>query len=186
MYTIDLMVEEHENILKFNRNITKACMNILDGGELCIEDFEIMIDFARNYADLHHHCKEEKILFKEMEDKLGTIGVNLIRHGMLVEHDMGRLHINEIEASINKYKVSPTTEEKLNIITNAVSFGKLLKRHIDKENEVVYKYGEENLKTELLESIDKRTKEFEASVSSDQVNRYVQMVNYISDKYKVN
>jgi hemerythrin-like domain-containing protein len=71
--------------------VRKACYGILKGGDICYADFDRMIDFIRNYADAHHHGKEEKLLFNKMTEHLGEAGKKLITYGMLVEHDSGRL-----------------------------------------------------------------------------------------------
>lgn len=41
--------------------------------------------------------KEEKFLFDHMVKELGKIGKNLITHGMMVEHDSGRLYMSDLE-----------------------------------------------------------------------------------------
>lgn len=162
MYSIALMVEEHENILKLLTVIRNACCGILDGQELIDGDFRKMISFAREYADKHHHGKEEQILFQEMTENLGFIGVNLIQHGMLVEHDLGRLHISELEKALDEYSEAPKTINKLRILTEAMGYANLLQRHIDKENQVVYTYAEKNLSADILQSVDERVRLFEA------------------------
>ena len=184
MYSTELMVKEHDNILRFNQTVRKACIGILEGKEINTEDFTKMIDFARNYADKHHHGKEEQILFKEMTTHLGHIGVNLIQNGMLVEHDLGRLHISELEKAIGLYKENKKSEYKLDIIANAVSYTNLLQRHIDKENEVVYSYAEKSLSKDILQSVDERTKEFEReAVEKNIPQKYLQFLDELVQKY---
>ena len=92
-----------------------------------------MIDFIRNFADAHHHGKEEKLLFHEMVTHLGPLGNKLITHGMLVEHDSGRLFIKELEEALQRVK-SGDEMSKLDVIANAISYTHLLRRHIEKEN----------------------------------------------------
>jgi hemerythrin-like domain-containing protein len=184
MYGIEIMVKEHDNILKFNKVVRSTCLGILNGGEPCIEDFRTIIDFVRNYADKHHHGKEEKILFKEMQLRLGNIGANLITHGMLVEHDLNRLFILELENSLNKYSESKSQDDKLDIIANAISYTKLLERHIDKENNLVYTYGEKNLSSDILKSVDERTKTFEEDAEEKGVqDKYLKILNNLYEKY---
>ncbi len=184
MYSVELMVHEHDNILKLLTVMRKACCNVLDGEEVNEADFRLMIDFARNYADKHHHGKEEQILFAEMTQHLGQIAVNLIQHGMLVEHDLGRLHISEMETALNQYQQSPETKYKLEIIAGAAGYANLLERHIGKENEIVYTYAEKNLAPELLVSVDERVKEFEQKAEQNQVqNKYLQSLELLVSKY---
>lgn len=184
MYSIELMMLEHEYILKFIATAKRACVGILEGKEVVVKDFENMIVFARNYADKHHHGKEEQILFKEMLNHLGNIGVNLIQHGMLVEHDLGRLHMSELETALKAYSENPTTESKLEIIANTVGYANLLKRHIGKEDEVIYTFAEQKLPKDVLVSVDERTKVFEDDATTQQVqDKYLKILAELEAKY---
>ncbi|MFA6878241.1 MAG: hemerythrin domain-containing protein, partial [Fusobacterium sp.] len=113
MYGIDLLVEEHNNILRMKNAIRKICLGILEGNDLDIEKFEKIIEFGKNYADKHHHQKEERILFKVMMEKLGPVANTLIKNGMLVEHDLGRLHMIQLVEAVKEYKLDPKTEYKM-------------------------------------------------------------------------
>lgn len=184
MYSVELMVEEHENILKLLTVIQKACCGILDGRDVNDGDFRKIIQFARNYADKHHHGKEEQILFQEMSDRLGEIGVKLIQHGMLVEHDLGRLHISELEKALDQYQNDPQTIFKLGILTEAMGYVNLLLRHIDKENQVVYTYAEKNLSPDILQSVDKRVEAFEIEAEQNQTQEtYLKILQELQSKY---
>lgn len=185
MYSVELMVMEHDNILKFIAAVENACCRIIDGGEVNTEDFEKMIYFARNYADKHHHGKEEQVLFAEMSQHLGKIGTNLIQHGMLVEHDLGRLHISDLEESIKRYREEPVTLNKLGIIAGASGYANLLKRHIGKENEVIYPYAEKSLSAEILASVDERVRAFEEQAKEQGVLQHcLEILEEILGKYK--
>lgn len=172
MYSIDLMVKEHSDIQKMISCIHKRCCQILDNDDkVCdannnilpatIKEFYNFIDFTRNYADHHHHGKEEKILFPQMTLHLGKIAENLITHGMLVEHDLGRAHIRALETSLKMYQEEPKTEQKLSILTETMGYANLLLLHTEKENSVVYTYAERMLSQELKEKIDLECREFE-------------------------
>jgi hemerythrin-like domain-containing protein len=178
------MVEEHKNILNLLTVIQNACCTILEGQEVDDGDFRNIIAFARNYADKHHHGKEEEILFSEMTKHLGQVGVNLIQHGMLVEHDLGRLHISELEAALDQYRDTPKTLHKLNIVAEATGYAKLLKRHIDKEDQAVYTYAEKSLPEGVLRSVDERVKAFEAAAEEHKTQEtYLQILQELMKKY---
>lgn len=55
MYATDIMVEEHANISRMLRVIKNMCCSVLDGAAVDTKDFTDIIDFVRNYADVHHH-----------------------------------------------------------------------------------------------------------------------------------
>lgn len=184
MYSIELMIQEHENILKLLAAMQNACCGILNGREVHTGDFRSMIAFARNYADQHHHGKEEQILFQEMAGRLGPVGSNLVRHGMLVEHDLGRLHIKNLEAALNQYETAPAVIWKLNILAEAMGYVGLLRRHIDKENQVAYPYAEKNLPPEILRSIDRRVRLFEEEACIKNVQTiYLDSLHEICERY---
>ncbi len=184
MYSIELMVEEHDHILELLTVIRKACCGILEGQEVDDGDFRNMIAFARNYADKHHHGKEEQILFQEMTQRLGQIGVNLIQHGMLVEHDLGRLHMSDLETALNQYREDPKTIYKLNILAEAAGYANLLQRHIEKENQIVYTYAEKNLAQDILQSVDERVQEFEKNAQQAKTQEtYLQLLRELKEKY---
>lgn len=183
MYSIEIMMEEHKNILRMLKVIRKACNKILKGEVICYEDFDKIIDFVRTYSDAHHHGKEEKILFKEMVDNLGDIGKNLVTHGMFVEHDFGRLFISELEEALKRVK-SGDEESKLDVIANAASYANHMARHINKEDNVVYTFAERQLAPEVLQRVDKESELFEeaASKKGAQVH-YIELLEGLERKY---
>lgn len=183
MNSINLMIEEHKNILRMLKVVRNACQNILEGKDICYQDFDKMIDFIRNYADVHHHGKEEKFLFKEMVTNLGRIGNNLITHGMLVEHDFGRLYINDLIEALNRVK-SGDTRSKLDVIANAVGYTNLLARHIGKEDEVVYTYAAKQLPDNVIRHVNQQTEEFEQNAQNQGIqNHYKELLEELESKY---
>lgn len=149
MKGLDILKTEHDHIRIAVQKMKDTCGQILDGKEIDIRWFQNMILFCRNYADKHHHGKEEKILFRVMLEELGPVADKLIRNGMLVEHDLGRFHISELENALSAYEREPTTRNKLEIVTNASEYASLLNRHMDKEDTVVYVFAENQLNDEL-------------------------------------
>lgn len=185
MNSIDIMVKEHENILAFLEAVKVASLEIIEGAEPDTKDFRKMIDFVRNYADGHHHGKEEKILFVHMLEHLGKIGKNLITHGMLVEHDLGRLFMSDLEKALASYDENPSSEAKLQIVANAAGYANLLQRHIDKENDLVFKYAEKNLPKDALETVNQETEKFEKeAVEKGTVDKYMAVLSQMTKKYK--
>jgi len=181
---IVLMIEEHKNIKRMLKVIRKACLGIMKGTEIDFKDFEDMIDFVRNYADKHHHGKEEKILFNKMVDEIGGAAEKLVKFGMLVEHDFGRLYMMELEEALAKAKAGDD-EAKLDVIANAVSYTHLLNRHIDKEDNVVYSFAKRELSKEILNKINMECDTFEEEMNRVGLqNKYIQMLEIFEQKYK--
>ncbi len=185
MNSIELMMEEHRYISRMLKVVRKACLGILQGEAICFEDFYQIIDFIRNYADTHHHGKEEKFLFKEMINHLGELGSKLIRNGMLVEHDLGRLYIKDLVEALEKVKAG-NEESKLDVIANAISYTHLLERHIAKEDEVVYNFGARQLSKEVLEMVDEQSTIFEEEAKKQGTqDKYIDLLEALENKYTV-
>lgn len=162
MNSIEILVHEHDNILRMLHVVQKASLQVLGGEAADVADFKKMIGFIRNYADKTHHGKEEEFLFKEMVDSLGIIGDNLVRHGMLVEHNLGRLHVSDLEDALTAYAQNATDESRLAILVAAGSYVNLLRRHIERENAVVFSFGEKNLAADALARVEAQTAAFES------------------------
>ncbi|MDF2950166.1 MAG: hemerythrin protein [Sedimentibacter sp.] len=183
MNSVEIMVMEHEYILRMLKVVRKASFKVMKGEEINYEDFNKMIEFIRQYADAHHHGKEEKFLFKEMQTKLGKLGENLITHGMLVEHDFGRLYMSDLTAALQRVK-DGDEESKLDVISNAIGYTNLLKRHISKENDAVYSFGETNLPKEVIEEINLKTEEFEKEAEKNGTQKYfIDILENMEKKY---
>ena len=191
MYSIDLMISEHDNILKMLKVIQTKCCHILENNpSMCspdgrltdkaCQDFKNIIDFVRNYADHHHHGKEEKILFPEMTARLGKMAENLVTHGMLVEHDLGRNHIRGLETALKMLAEDPKIEHKLDVITEAMGYAHLLQIHIEKENSVVYTFAERSLPQDVKDHIDEKCRAFEEQQTSLGVQKkYLDMLEAV-------
>lgn len=184
MYGVEILVEEHENIKRMAAVMRAASLSVMNGAELVADDFADMVDFVRNYADKHHHMKEEAILFDYMKKDLGQVAHKLINNGMLVEHDLGRLTMQELSQAIESYRKDKNDDAKLDIIVNATSYTYLIKRHIDKENAVVFTFGENNLPEESKTIVDAKTKEMEDAAHSDGVQaKYLSLLKKLEEKY---
>ncbi len=183
MYSIELMVEEHKYIIRMLTVVRQASNKILNGEEICYEDFYKMLDFIRNYADIHHHGKEEKFLFTQMVEHLGKMGTNLVKHGMLVEHDWGRLFATDLREALERTKEGDK-ESRLDVIANAVGYANHLLRHISKEDAAVYTFAKNNLPNEVLNLIDEQTKVFEEEAAKKGTqDHYIKLLEELEAKY---
>lgn len=168
MYGIEILEREHENILNFTNILEEKFINILDGkDDIDLKFFEKAINFIRVYADGHHHKKEEDILFKYMLEDLGDLADKLIRSGMLVEHALARFTTLELEKALKAYKSNPSTKNKLDIIGHGMAYVYLLRRHAEKENQVLYPFAAKNLSKERLDLINEESKAYEETFNKD-------------------
>ena len=179
MFGIDILHEEHENIRKFTKYVRKVCGDLIEGKEVKTEVFLACIDFMKNYADIHHHGKEEEILFKAMLENLGPIADKMVNMGMMTEHNIGRYHIDSLEKAVASVEGEATTEQKVDIATHALAYADLLLRHLEKENTVLYPFAVRNLKPEIMEKVNEDSKIFEEKGAAKGISRYVDWLNSV-------
>lgn len=180
---IKLMVDEHVYIKRMLKVLRKASYGVMQGETINYDDFASMIDFVRNYADRHHHGKEEKLLFNRMVDEIGGAAEKLVKSGMLVEHDIGRLHMKELEEALDRVK-GGDDESRLDVIANAVSYTHLLNRHIDKEDAVVYPFAQRQLSEQTMATINSECESFERQMEEEGVqSRYIALLEELEGKY---
>lgn len=183
MDSINLMMEEHQYILRMLTVVRKACLRIMKDEAINYEDFDKMIDFIRNYSDGHHHGKEEKILFNEMVEHLGNLGHKMVNQGMLVEHDMGRLYIQELNSSLEKTKQGHE-ESRIDVIANAISYTHHMIRHINKEDQVIFTFARRHLPTDVLNKVDQDTITFENTANEKGIQEhYISLLEDLEQKY---
>ena len=132
------------------------------------------VRFIRDYADDHHHGKEEAILFEVMLEKLGPAAHKMINAGMLVEHNLARYHTQSMEEAIDALSDEPTMEEKLDLITHALSYADLLRRHAHKENNVLFPFAARSLSPEDLEKVNEASKAYEEEGMKKGMGKYVE------------
>jgi len=184
MYSIDVMISDHDQIQRMLKVIRNMCCGILEGAEVSDSDFRDVISFVRIYADKHHHGKEEQFLFPEMVKHLSPVADNLITHGMLVEHDLGRRHVYDLETALNQYAEDPKTEYKLSILTEAMGYAHLLQLHTEKENKVVYPFARRQLPQEILDEIDEKSHAFEeAQMERGIPQKYLAILERLEQTY---
>ena len=122
------------------------------------------------------------MLFNKMVEEIGETAEKVIKHGMLVEHDLGRFYIKSLEEALENYK-GGNKEAILDIIANAISYTHLLERHIDKEDKVIYKFAQRELKEDILNNIDNECIEFE-NTNYNTKDENISILETLEMKYK--
>lgn len=182
MDAVDLMKEEHSYIKRGLQVIRKMSISILESGGVCQEDFKNIIEFIRNYADKHHHNKEESILFKKMQEQIGEM-VKAPLSGMFIEHDLGRLFISNLETALQRVK-DGDNDSRVDVIANAIGYADLLNRHIDKEDNAIYSFARRSLSLDALESINDECRIVEESAKEKNIqDKYIKILEELEKKW---
>lgn len=163
MIGISILVDEHKNILNFTNILEGRLVEVLETGEVDTDYFRKCIRFIREYADAHHHQKEEGLLFEKMLEELGPVAEKLVRGGMMVEHDFARFTVGEWEKALNAYDEDANSQNKLDILSHGMAYVYLLRRHATKEDDILYPFAEKNLSKESLDWVNEETEKIEAN-----------------------
>jgi hemerythrin-like domain-containing protein len=183
MDAITLMMEEHKYIKRGLAVIRKMSIAVLNGEEVPYEDFGKIIQFVRNYADKHHHNKEEEILFEKMKEQLGEKAVEAPLSGMYIEHDLGRLFMKTLEEALERVK-NGDKDSRVDVIANAVAYTDLLHRHIDREDNALYTFAKRSLKEEALRDLDAKCEAVEKTAEAENLQQtYIDTIKELETKW---
>ncbi len=145
MNPTDELKHEHQIILIALDAVERDMQQIQAGGPVPEERIGQMIDFIQNFADRCHHAKEENLLFARMQDRGltvngGPIGV------MLQEHDEGRRLVRAAAQALPRAGAGDAAATDA-LATHLLAFVRLLRVHIDKEDNVLYPLANKILTT---------------------------------------
>lgn len=184
METIELLKEEHDNIKRVLVVMRKLSVKILNTGQVDFTAFDQAIDFVRNYADKHHHGKEEDILFEKMSAELDPDVEEGPIEAMFSEHDLGRYFINNLDTALQQVK-DGEENAKVDVIANAVAYSDFLDGHIFKEDNIVYNYGREELSEAALKEVKQGANEVEQEATKEGVQeKYIDLIDKLEAKVK--
>ena len=108
-----------------------------------IEHIETIVKIIRSFADGLHHAKEENIFFPLLGERgfsstQGPVAV------MLHEHVEGRNYVKGIADNISLYKSGDKSALR-DIYRNMKGYSELLRNHISKENNILFKMADKVL-----------------------------------------
>ena len=137
---IALLRKEHDAILRMLDLTDEVARQLDGGGRVKPETLSGLLEFFQLFADRCHHGKEEELLFPLLEQKGvprdgGPIGV------MLFEHEKGRSLIRQMVDSAEAY-AGGAADAGSHWAAAAWKYSALLRDHIMKENEVLFRIAE--------------------------------------------
>jgi hemerythrin-like domain-containing protein len=132
-----ILTDEHRVI----ERVLGAVEKLAKGPVGALEPWKKALDFIRHFADQCHHFKEEKVLFPAMEARGipredGPIGM------MLMEHEEGRSYVRAMFAAISLIEAK-NEAAKESLLGSAQAYCRLLREHIQKEDEVLFRMADE-------------------------------------------
>jgi len=148
--------KEHDAILYVLQILDQMMLLENNKEETLLHYYGQVVFFLKTFADKCHHGKEENFLFQElinkgMPNEGGPIGV------MLQEHTQGRSYI----AQMSRY----LDAKDVNGFNNAASqYRDLLRRHIEKENNVLFQMADKVLDEQEQDLLFEKFEQFEENI----------------------
>ena len=187
MKAIETLVGEHKMILKFLDNLLKAAEQIKLNQGPPREFFEAAVDFARSYADKHHHFKEEYTMFRMLAQKHnGALDAQIEKNRQ--QHEQCRNLIQKISESLSGYKnkLESSTET---LQRSVVEYVNTLRSHIQSESEVFFPMAKKALSpsedSDLLKEFAKYEKKAGGHVKEVYIKRVAEMSAMLQHSQRV-
>ncbi len=159
---------DHVHILK----LCDAMERIAHEDDIDLSKIEVIVKIIRGFADGLHHKKEEEFLFPKMAEKgfslhSGPVAV------MLNDHQEGRSCVKGIADGITAC-ISGDNGGKKVIKENMLAYVNLLRNHISKENNVLFRMADNCLSAEEQQALLNEFVKAENSLNGrDSVDDYI-------------
>jgi hemerythrin-like domain-containing protein len=176
-----ILKHEHRVIEQVMRATDGVCMRLEGGTRVPAEALLELADFIATFADHYHHGKEEAILFPALERRGitregGPLGV------MEYEHQVERELIAELQKAIVLYREGDT-EGTQNFIDAARAYLRLLLGHIEKEDSILFRIGDEVLDDDEKASLAESFKQIDVVLGSRTLQDYERIASEMEDKW---
>jgi hemerythrin-like domain-containing protein len=138
---------DHVQILR----LIEVMERITESADPNVEHLELIVKVIREFADGLHHAKEEQLLFplmvqKGFSNESGPVAV------MLHDHAEGRNYVKGMAENISRFQHGDKTAIQ-GIYRNMLSYAYLLKNHIGKENNVLFRMADKAFTSAEQESL---------------------------------
>ncbi|HYS82820.1 MAG TPA: hemerythrin domain-containing protein [Anaeromyxobacteraceae bacterium] len=160
MDAIETLMTEHRLIERTLDALVSFADHVCRSGADDRAELRRFATFIREFADAHHHGKEEDILFATM------VEAGFPRHGgpiavMLMEHEQGRAYVRAL-SELASQQADWSGADRQRLGEAAHGYANLLRAHIHKEDAILYPMAEQRLPAEALGHIDAQCGAYEA------------------------
>jgi hemerythrin-like domain-containing protein len=133
MQPVGILMIEHRLIEHMLKLMNEEIDRIGKYGRVDADFIDDAVDFMRTYADVSHHGKEEKILFRDLDKKPLSADFRRIMEELIQEHVFGRKTVGDLEAAKERYIIGEKNAPA-DIIATLNIILEFYPRHIEKED----------------------------------------------------
>ncbi len=180
MRPIGMLIHEHMIIFLALGAAEREAQFIRDTGNIRAAQIEKLIAFFKNFIERSHHLKEEKHLFVKMRERDLFTDSRLLAE-ILQEHEQGRRKIRTIVEMLPQARAGDTFAIAV-VKDNLLAYVKLLRSHINRENNVLYPMIEQLLAAEDQQALAKAFAQVEAHEMGEGIHeKYHQLVHDVAE-----
>ncbi len=152
--------------------------------EVNVAHLENIVDLIRNFADGLHHAKEEQMLFPKMVEKGFSFEQGPVC-AMMHDHEEGRAFVAGMANAIAQYKLG-NHGALMDIFKNMKGYIELLRAHIAKENNVLFRMADRAFSEEEQQLLLSQFKKAETdSTHGSVVNDSITQINSLAMVYSI-
>jgi hemerythrin-like domain-containing protein len=174
---------EHRIIERGLRALEGVCVRIESGNKVPVATLLEIVDFITTFADRYHHRKEERHLFPALERRGiaregGPLGV------MEYEHQIERDLIADLEQAIDLYQEGEVDAVE-RFVDAARAYLRLLVGHIEKEDSILFRIGDEVLDDAEKAALVVSFKQEDAVLGNRALQDYERLATELEDKWAI-
>lgn len=178
-----ILKHEHRIIERVLRALDGVCMRLEGGNRVPGAALLEIVGFITTFADRYHHGKEERFLFPALERRGitrdgGPLGV------MEYEHKVERELIADLEQAIDLYQEGDVDAAQ-RFVDAARAYLRLLVGHIEKEDSILFRLGDEVMDDEEKVALAASFKQTDAALGNHSLQDYERLASELEDKWAV-
>ena len=174
-----ILKHEHRIIERVLRALEGVCLRIEAGYRVPAEALVEIVAFITTFADTYHHGKEEKYLFPAL-DRRGITREGGPLGAIECEHRLERNLIGDLEHAIELYEDGDGGQ---GFALAARAYVMMLVGHIEKEDSVLFRIGDE-----VLDDVEKRDlaaslKKADAALGERTLQDYERLASELEERW---
>ena len=178
-----ILKHEHRIIERALRGLDGVCMRIESGSRVPVGALLEIVNFITTFADQYHHGKEETLLFPALERcgitrEGGPLGV------MEYEHQVERELIADLEQAIELYQEGDV-EAAQRFVEAGRAYLRLLVGHIEKEDSILFRIGDEVLDDEDKAALAASFKKVNSTLGGRSLADFERLASELEEKWAV-
>ena len=182
MKSLQVLMDEHRVIERAISALTGYARAIALGADHPQRDLAELVSFVQDYADQHHHGKEEDILFRTMVDHGMPVDGGPLAV-MLAEHTEAR-RFTQTLAQLAAEQSAWSPEQQRRLLRAAMGYAQLLRSHIQKEDRVLYPMASQMLPESAWQHIESGFSTFQSAPGrAEQAARYERLAEELAARY---